>query len=142
MTYRLATPSDSSLLAEFNHQLIHDEGHRNTMTVPELEDRLRRWLMADYAAVLFWKDQEVVAYALYSDLPHEIYLRHLFVVRHRRREGIGRAVIDILRSKIWAAHKRLTVEVLVKNTAALAFWRSMGYQDYSLRLEIPSQTKA
>lgn len=137
MDYRLATPSDCGLLAELNYQLIRDEGHRNAMTIPELEDRLRRWLIADYVAVMFWKGQEMVAYALYSDLPHEIYLRHLFVVRHRRREDVGRAAVEILRSKIWPAHKRLTVGVLTKNTAAVAFWRSMGYQDYSLRLEIP-----
>lgn len=29
-----------------------------------------------------------------------------------------------------------TVDVLVQNFAASAFWRSVGYQDYSLTLEI------
>jgi ribosomal protein S18 acetylase RimI-like enzyme len=29
------------------------------------------------------------------------------------------------------------VDVLVHNAAAIAFWRSVGYQDYLLGLEIP-----
>ena len=136
MQYRSARPEDYPLLAEFNHQLIRDEGHRNAMTVMELEERMRDWLAAEYAAVLFTLGGETVAYALYWKKPHEIYLRHLFVVRHRRRQGIGRGAMEILRSKIWPAHMRLTVEVLAQNTAAVAFWRSVGYQDYSLKLEM------
>jgi hypothetical protein len=44
LNYRRATLNDCSLLAELNHQLIRDEGHRNKMTVPELEQRMRGWL--------------------------------------------------------------------------------------------------
>ena len=137
MEFRPANPADCAQLAELNHQLIRDEGHRNNMTVPELAERMRKWLATEYAAVIFTLGGETVAYALYADLPHEIYLRHLFVVRHRRRQGIGRGAMEILRSKIWPAHKRLAVEVLTKNTGGVAFWRSVGYLDYSLRMEIP-----
>ena len=138
MKYRLATQVDCALLAGYNHQLIQDEGHRNTANIVELEERMRCWLAGDYVAVLFVKNRETVAYALYRELPDEIYLRHFFVVRHRRREGLGRVMMEILRAKIWVAGKRLTVEVLVRNAAALAFWRAVGYRDYSLRLEIPA----
>ena len=34
--FRIATDEDCRLLAELNHQLIRDEGHRNRMTVPKL----------------------------------------------------------------------------------------------------------
>ena len=85
----------------------------------------------------------MAAHALYREQPHEIYLRQLFVVRNRRREGIGRAAIEILRTQIWPQNKRLTVDVLVHNTVAIAFWRAVGYQDYSLMLEImPSANPA
>jgi predicted acetyltransferase len=136
MTYRLATADDRPLLAELNHQLIHDEGHRNPMTVPELEQRMRRWLEGEYVAVLFEDAGEVVAYALYRERPDEIYLRQLLVVRRRRREGPGKQAMRLLRAEIWPQTKRLTVEVLVANTAGVAFWRSVGYRDYSLQLEI------
>ena len=140
MTFRRANLDDCALLAELNHQLIRDEGHRNKMTVPELEQRMKGWLASEYAAVLFENAGEVVAYALYREQPEEIYLRQLFVVRNRRRRGIGKEAMKILRSKIWPANKRLTVEVLVQNKAAVAFWRAVGYQDYCLTLEILPDT--
>jgi predicted acetyltransferase len=147
MTLRIqfhrAALNDCALLAELNHQLIRDEGHRNKMTVPELEARMKGWLQSEYAAVIFEKDKEVVAYALYREEPDEFYLRQLFVARNRRRTGIGRAAMEILRTKIWPKNKRLTVSVLIQNTAAVAFWRAVGYQDYSLTLEImPGATES
>src|ERR1022692_4439081 len=110
MNFRLATLNDCALLAELNHQLIHDEGHRNKMTVPELEQRMKGWLASKYAAVIFENGGEVVPYALFCEQPEEIYLRQLFVVRDQRRKGIGAKVVKVLRSKIWPKNKRLTVE--------------------------------
>jgi predicted acetyltransferase len=125
------------MLAELNHQLIRDEGHRNPMNVAQLEARMRGWLTSgEYRAILFEEGDEVVAYALFREAEAEVYLRQFFVVRHRRREGIGRHAMALLMSRIWPQHKRLMVSVLVKNTAGLAFWRAMGYADYDLTLEI------
>jgi GNAT superfamily N-acetyltransferase len=136
ISHRVATLKDCGLLAELNHQLIHDEGHRNPMTVPQLEERMRNFLAREYRAVIYQDGEEVVAYALFREQLEEIYLRQLFVVRHRRREGIGRRAVDILRSHVWPKTKRLTVEVLVANQSATAFWRAAGYKDHSLTLEI------
>jgi GNAT superfamily N-acetyltransferase len=136
VTFWFATAEDCPLLAELNHQLIQDEGHRNRMRVAELERRMRDWLAGDYRAVLFEEGSQIVAYALFLEFEDEIYLRQLFVVRHRRREGIGRRALDLLRAEVWPKDKRLTVEVLVGNERGVAFWRSMGYADYALTLEI------
>ena len=136
MTFRRATLEDCGLLAELNHQLIRDEGHRNQMTVPELERRMRDWLSSEYAAVIFEEGKEVVAYALYRERPDEVYLRQLFVVQIRRRQGIGRRAFEILRFRLWPKGRRLTVDVLVQNAAAISFWRSVGFNDYCLTLEI------
>ena len=136
MNFRFATLHDSHLLAELNHQLIRDEGHRNRMTVPELEERMHAWLSGEYRAVLMEKPDAVIAYALFCEHEEEIYLRQLFVVREHRRCGIGRAVVELLRSQVWPKHKRLTVSVLVNNLGAVAFWRAVGYHDYCLTLEI------
>jgi predicted acetyltransferase len=134
--FRPATVNDSALLAELNHQLIRDEGHRNKMPVLELEQRMRDWLAFGYHAVIFEQASAIIAYALYREQPEEIYLRQLFVAREQRRKGIGRKAVEILRAKIWPTNKRLTVDVLIQNTAAVAFWRAVGYQDYCLTLEI------
>ena len=136
LTFRPATPADCPLLAELNHQLIRDEGHRNPMTIPQLEARMRTWLADAYRAVLFEEAGAVVAYALFREQPEEIYLRQLFVVRGRRRQGLGRQAVGLLRAHVWPKAKRLTVEVLVANEPAVAFWRAVGYSDYSLTLEI------
>jgi len=135
LTWRAAAESDLGLLAEWNHQLIRDEGHRNPMTVAQLGDRMKMWLQGEYRAVLFSTDAPV-AYALFTRKTDPLYLRQLFVCRDRRRTGIGRAAMAILREQIWPKDVRLTVEVLCSNHAILAFWRSVGYQDYSLQLEI------
>lgn len=136
MKFRLAVIDDCPLLAQLNHQLIRDEGHRNRMTVPELAERMRDWLSGEYRATIFEDGGEVVAYALFREQAEEIYLRQFFVVRHRRRQGLGRRAWERLRSQVWPKSKRLTVEVLVSNMSGVAFWRAMGYSDYCLTLEI------
>ena len=140
MQYRVATAGDQPTLANLNHQLIRDEGHRNTMIVAQLEERMRGWLTSgEYQAVVFEDNNEVVAYALFRETEAEVYLRQFFVVPHRRRAGIGRQAMEELFAKCWPRNKRWMVSVLVKNVAGVAFWRSMGYTDYDLTLEIMPQ---
>ena len=136
MNWRMATRRDCRVLAELNHQLIADEGHRNPMTVPQLEGRLRSWLEEGYEAVIFEKDGETAAYPLYRAQIEEIYLRHFFVARNRRRQGVGREAMGLLRSRIWPPSRRLVVSVLARNEGGIQFWRAMGYRDYCLTMEI------
>jgi ribosomal protein S18 acetylase RimI-like enzyme len=140
MEYHIANETDLDILARWNHQLIRDEGHRNPMTVSQLRERMRQWLSGDYTAVIFDKDGEPVAYALYRESKDEIYLRQLFVKRENRNRGIGKEAVRILKEEIWTKSKRLTVDVLSHNKAAIAFWRSAGYKDYCLTLEIMPDT--
>ena len=136
LAYRPAGENDLELLAAWNHQLIQDEGHRNPMSVPQLRQRMQDWLAGEYRAVIFEMDGEPAAYGLYRQTAGEIYLRQLFVRRDRRREGIGRRAVRLFREEIWPRSSRLTVEVLTINQAAVHFWRSVGFRDYSLMLEI------
>ncbi len=141
MEYKFADKIDFDLLGEWNHQLIQDEGHRNKMTVRQLRERMGGWLRSKmYRAVLFYVEGKPVAYALFRENPTEIYLRHLYVCRDNRRKGIGRKAIDILRKEIWSGNKRMVVEVLTANTAAVEFWRAVGYRDYCLTMEIMPNT--
>jgi GNAT superfamily N-acetyltransferase len=135
LAWRYASESDLGLLGEWKHQLIQDEDHRNSMNVSELGDRMKGWLASEYRAVVF-SDPDPVAYALFKSEPTLIYLRQLFVRRDKRREGIGRAAFALLQDEIWQRSIRLTVDVLCSNQSAIAFWRSVGYKDYFLTLEI------
>ena len=77
MEYRLATERDLDLLAEWNHQLIRDEGHRNPMPVPELRERMRGWLNGgEYKAVVFGPEANPLAYALFREDAAGVYLRN------------------------------------------------------------------
>ena len=74
-TYRFGTGKDLDLLAQWNYQLIQDEGHRNSLSLSQLRDRMETWLRGEYKAVIFESDQIPIAYALYREGPDEIYLR-------------------------------------------------------------------
>jgi len=115
--YRRATLADAPYLAE-------------------LARRMHRWLEDEYEAVLFKADEVVVAYALYRPEGDHIYLRQLFVHRHYRRQGIGRRAMELLRSEIWPANRRIRVEVLVDNEPAKKFWQAVGFAEYSIMLEM------
>ncbi len=139
MLHRFASIEDAQVLGELNYQLIHDEGHRNRMTVPELIDRMRRWLETDYRASIFEDDSDIVAYALYRDEEDHIYLRQFFVQRHKRRFGIGWHCMEILFSQVWPKDKRITVDVLCPNQVGIEFWRAVGFTDYCLTLQMANR---
>jgi GNAT superfamily N-acetyltransferase len=134
---RRATVSDLELLGSLNQQLIEDEGHRSALSLSQLRERMRGWITVEYTAMLFEYKGEVVGYALYRDEPGLIYLRQFFVRRDRRRKSMGRRAFALLRKQIWPASKRITVEVLILNEAAVAFWKAVGFKEYALTLEIP-----
>ncbi len=140
LTWHKAEDKDLSLLSEWNHRLIRDEGHRNEMNMSQLEERMRSWLLGDYEAIIFTEDQPV-AYALFKQNSDRIHLRQFFVILEKRRMGIGRSAIQILKREIWSSDLRLTVDVLCQNQSGIEFWRSVGYKDYCMTLEIESLTK-
>ncbi|CAN5614758.1 hypothetical protein BH09VER1_BH09VER1_22040 [soil metagenome] len=134
ITHRAAELKDASLLGELNKELIEDEGHRNPMSVEELAARMVDWLAADYRALIFLKDGKEAAYGLYRIEKDHVYLRQFFVRRHLRRTGIGRECMRRFLADI-GANARIVVEVLAQNAAGAAFWRAVGFADYSLALE-------
>lgn len=139
--YRRASQNDAPLLAEWNHQLIRDEGHSNPMTVSQLEARMRGWLRDEYTGILFHDTTGRCGYALYREERDLIHLRHFFVVRERRREHLGSRMMDLLKTRIWTKPKRILVDCLTKNAPGMAFWKSTGFSDYCLTLEIPAERR-
>lgn len=133
--WRTATADDAALLARFNKQLIEDEAHRNSMSVAELEARMHGWLHGGYQAVVFAQYQAPVAYALYRVEHDGVYLRHLFVDRQHRKQGIGRHALHLLQTTIWPRGARITLDVLVTNQRAQAFYQALGFRPYATTLE-------
>ena len=137
MTHREAALDDCGLLAEMNHQLIQDEGHRNPMSVAELAGRMRGWLAdGGYRGVLFERGQLPVGYALFrTESDASVYLRQFFVARDYRRQGVGARMVDVLFQEVFPAGVRVTVDVLAHNDAGASFWAAAGFQRYSVCLE-------
>jgi hypothetical protein len=81
--HRVATFGDIPTLARMNQQLIEDDGHRNRMSLHQLEARMLSLLDRDYTATLFELDSQIVAYGLWREQPDWVYLRQFFVARDR-----------------------------------------------------------
>jgi len=134
---RAATADDAPQLALWNRQLIEDEGHDNTMSIGELEARMRTWLTTEYRAMVFEEPAAsgLRAYALFRETPEWIHLRQFFVVRDCRRRGIGARAVALLRESVFAPDKPVLVEAMTWNHAALSFWRAVGFADRYVGLE-------
>ena len=135
LTYLRATGKDVTLLAQMNKQLIEDEGHSNPMTEDQLTERMRVWLLGHYEAILFYRQDLLVAYALIRFDPTRIYLRQFFVGRAHRRQGIGREAISLLLDEILPQDQRIVVEALAANRPAVEFWQATGFERYSIAFE-------
>jgi len=101
LKFRFATESDVPWLAKMNQQLIQDEGHRNKMTLAELEQRMSDFLKKEYDAVITGLGQTDIGYALYRQDSEWLYLRQIFVIEEMRRKGIGRRFIEWLKNNPW-----------------------------------------
>jgi GNAT superfamily N-acetyltransferase len=137
LTVRLARPDESALLAQFNADLIRDERHDNTMRIAELGERMREWLAEGYRACLFETRAGPIGYALFRDLPECVHLRHFFVAPEYRGIGLGRRAFHRLHAEFFPADKRVLVEVLTGNASGLAFWKSLGFGERYLGLQLP-----
>jgi GNAT superfamily N-acetyltransferase len=136
MEYRYAVADDAPFLADINRQLIEDEWDGGGMSLERLEARMRRWLEdEDYKAVIFQENGAAVAYSLVSVDEDSAYIRHFFVLHEHRGRGVGRRAFETLVSEIVPGSARLTLDVLARNEPGRAFWRSVGFRDYAIRLE-------
>ena len=136
MDYRIAVDSDAPLLADINQQLIQDEWGGGGMPLEHLEARMRRWIEeGDYKAIVFLEGGKTVAYSLVSIDEDSAYIRHFFVLHEHRGRGYGRRAIGTLLGEIIPADLRITLDVLASNQVGHAFWKSVGFSDYAIRME-------
>jgi len=133
ITIETAALDDCPALAVMNRHLIEDEGDNNTMTILELEARMRSWLQNGvYTGYLFRLNGEAIGYAL-VDLP-DLWMRHFFICRAYRRQGLGRAAIGLLFKTLGI--EEIGLSCLTKNTPGQAFWRSFDHEAYSIKFNI------
>lgn len=139
LEFRFAAECDVPWLAEMNRQLIRDEGHRNKMSLLELEQRMSDFLRNEYEAVIVRSDQNDIGYALYRRDTEWLYLRQLFIMEPMRCQGIGRRFIKWLKKNPWKDCKRIRTDVLVNNPIGINFWKAVGFTEYCITMELENQ---
>ena len=107
------------------------------MNAQELEARMRNWLSSgSMRGVIFERDSQPVGYAVFGVEPDAtVNLRHFFISRDHRRQGIGSAAMKLLVQTILPRDARVTVVVLDHNEAGRKFWESFGFKDHAHILE-------
>ena len=133
MNIRVCTEDDVPVLAEMNQGLIEEEKAETALTLPQLQERMRGFIRAQYTAFLFSEGDDVLGYALCDTLRRPAYLRQFFIQRTARRKGYGKQAFELLLAHLGI--REIDVEVYAWNEAGLAFWRAMGFETrcYSLR---------
>lgn len=139
LEFRFAAEYDVPWLAKMNQQLIRDEGHRNKMSLSELEERMSDFLRNEYEAVIVRSNQNDIGYALYRRYPEWLYLRQIFVIEPMRRKGIGRKFIEWLKNNPWKDSQRIKTDVLVNNPIGINFWKAVGFTEYCKTMELENQ---
>jgi ribosomal protein S18 acetylase RimI-like enzyme len=134
---RKAAESDAKLLAQMNKALIHDEGSRNPMTIQQLEERMRGWIMSDWEVEVLQKGTTIIGYAVYrltidEYFPQEsfVYLRQFYIMSEHRGKGYGSNVIDHLINHSFPRDAKVTIDVLASNPRGYDFWLKFGFMPH------------
>ena len=140
-----ATQADLPLLAEMNKRLIDDEGSRNPLTVNELRERMRGWLLTDWQIRLFSDEAEnIIGYAVYQLRPDDyfpgmkiVYLRQLYIERDRRSRELGQQSLQLLIEREFREASVVVIEVLETNPRGHHFWSKTGFEPYCTIMRLP-----
>ena len=100
------------------------------------ESRLREELARPWARVRVARDDEgrAVAYLLAWLVADEVHVLDVAVHEERRRQGLGRALVDdlVLHGRERGA-RQVYLEVRASNTAAIHLYRAVGFAPHNVR---------
>lgn len=136
LTIARAVPADIACLAQLNFELMEDEAHPYPLTLEDLRERMARWIAGEYQVLLFRRGERVCGYAVWRAEDRGAYLRHFYICRDQRRQGLGRAALALLRRDWLPRDLPIQLEAAIWNTDAIAFWRAVGFKDFGLTLEM------
>ena len=143
---RSADEADLPLLAQMNKCLIEDEGSRNPMSLDQLADRMRGWLLGNWHLKLFATDGGAVGYAVYQVRRDEyfpdqtiVYLRQFYIEREMRRQGLGTAAYRALAAEHFPPGCRVVIDALASNPRGHDFWRHVGFEPYCTTMHLRNE---
>ncbi|GGX38689.1 GNAT family N-acetyltransferase [Saccharospirillum salsuginis] len=140
-------PEELELVAEMNRQLQSDEGSR-VMALDDAIRRLSKWLANEYSCHVYRVNGQIAGYVLYrstdpdtEDHSDAVYIRHFYIVPEFRGHGLGKAAFALLTEEVLPSETCITLEALVANPSGRAFWKALGFQEYSIRYERKPDSK-
>lgn len=129
--------TELNLLVQLNRQLDEDEPHPYPLPLPALTERMARWLdTGEYDVLLFRSGDQLIGYAVWRAEEFGSCLRHFFICRDRRRQGWGRAAMQLLCRDVFPKDRPVNIDAAIGNKGGIAFWRAIGFQDFSLGMEL------
>lgn len=128
VTVQLCTAKDIPELARMNRQLDEAVEGACKRGTAELEATLRQAMEEyDHQAFFFKEEGRVAGYALCDRRRQPVYIRQFYIVGDDRRRGTGQRAFAALRAALGAGE--VSLDCHVGNTAALAFWRKLGFKE-------------
>jgi ribosomal protein S18 acetylase RimI-like enzyme len=132
-----ANGTEVDLLAQLNRQLDADEPHPYPLPLSALSERMARWIgSGEYEVLLFRRGDRVTGYAAWRVEDRGAYLRHFFICRDQRRQGWGRAALQLLRREVFPKDRPVQIEAAIGNKAGIAFWRALGFVEFGVSMEL------
>jgi len=136
MEYRQATCDDVPYLARMDIQRRRDEGASPIPALPVAEQRMNELLDSGCEAVVFGRGNADFGYVLYRRESASVRVLEFFVKGRRRHQGVGRTAFQWLAEHVWDKADRICLDIRKDNSAALTFWESLGFEQYSVGLQL------
>jgi GNAT superfamily N-acetyltransferase len=132
-----AKSAEAELLATLNFQLDEDEPHPCPQPLPALTQRMTRWIESgEYHVLLFRRGERIAGYAVWRPEDRGAYLRHFFICRDQRRQGLGRTAMQLLCREVFPKDHPIQIDAVIGNKAGIAFWHAIGFRDFGLSMEL------
>jgi GNAT superfamily N-acetyltransferase len=129
--------TELALLVQLNRQLDEDEPHPHPLPLPALTERMKRWLdSGEYEVLLLRSGDQLIGYAVWRAEEFGSYLRHFFICRDRRRQGWGRAAMQLLCREVFPRDRPVNIDAAISNKAGIAFWHAIGFRGFFLGMEL------
>lgn len=129
------------LLAQFNRELMSEQGIPSNMTLQEIEGRMHGLLDEGYIAVLFQLGGASAGYALFRTRPKYAYIRHFHITPAQRKRSIVVQAFQLLRKQELSDYAAIRLDVPEHKKESLAMWEDVGFRPRSIRLELQTASK-
>ncbi len=142
---RWADSADAFALAKAEYASLMHEPRNEPFTLDEqglAEVWLERFIARSHYALLAEIDGQVVGVLGFDGPPKDGYIRSLYIIPERFRQGLGTRLIDTAAALVRrAGGKKLTVDVQTINYSAQAFYERLQFKRSRVKSNLIKMTK-